>query len=325
MSESKLKSYVKRFFALDASAVIVAIVVLIALVSILAPLITGGNFLTKTNIMNIFRKQTYVGIIACGLTLVMITGNIDLSVGNMLTLLTVICALLTNSMSPAAAICITLLCGLACGLLNGILVGPLRLNAFISTLGTTSVFYALALIISPGFILRADSAVFDAIGNGYVWFIPVPVVIMAVVVAVFWFVLKRTVFGQQLYAIGANQTAAKFSGIRTRAQVLVTYVLTGLCVAVASIVLIARSISANPQAATGKEMDVILAVVVGGTSIAGGKGSMFGTVLGFLFIGFMTTGFTFLGMNEFIQSIVTGVILVAALSFDVIKSRRNKL
>lgn len=325
MQENKLKSYVKRFFALDASAVIVAIVVLIALVSVLAPLITGGNFLTKTNIINIFRKQTYVGIIACGLTLVMITGNIDLSVGNMLTLLTVICALLTNSMSPAAAMGITLLCGLACGLLNGVLVGPLRLNAFISTLGTTSIFYALALIISPGFILRADSKLFDAIGSGSLWIFPVPVVIMAVVVAIFWFVLKRTVFGQQLYAIGANQTAAKFSGIRTRMQVLLTYVLTGLCVAVAAIVLIARSISANPQAATGKEMDVILAVVVGGTSIAGGKGSMFGTVLGFLFIGFMTTGFTFLGMNEFIQSIVTGIILVIALSFDVMKARRNKL
>ncbi len=148
---------------------------------------------------------------------------------------------------------------------------------------------------------------------------------MAVVVAIFWFILKRTVFGQQLYAIGANQTAARFSGIRSQTQVLITYVLTGICVAIAAIVLIARSISANPQAATGKEMDVILAVVVGGTSIAGGKGSMFGTILGFLFIGFMTTGFTFLGMNEFIQSIVTGVILVAALSFDVMKARRNKL
>ncbi len=325
MQKSRFKSYVKRFFALDCSAVLVAIIVLIVLVSVLAPLITGGNFLTKTNIINIFRKQTYVGIIACGLTLVMITGNIDLSVGNMLTLLTVICALLTNSMGPTAAILITLLCGVGCGLLNGVLVGPLKLNAFISTLGTTSIFYALSLIISPGFILRADSALFDAIGSGSLWFIPVPVVIMAVVVVIFWFILKRTVFGQQLYAIGANQTAARFSGIRSRMQVLIAYVLTGLCVAIAAIVLIARSISANPQAATGKEMDVILAVVVGGTSIAGGKGSMFGTVLGFLFIGFMTTGFTFLGMNEYIQSIVTGIILVIALSFDVIKTRRNKL
>jgi ribose transport system permease protein len=323
--ENKLKTYVKRFFALDCSAVLVALIVLIAVVSILAPQITGGNFLTKTNIINVFRKQTYVGIIACGLTLVMITGNIDLSVGNMLTLLTVICALLTQSVGDVGAIVITLLCGAVCGLFNGILVGPLKLNAFITTLGTTSIFYALALIISPGFILRADSKLFDGIGGGSVWFIPVPVIIMAIVVAIFWFVLKRTVFGQQLYAIGANQTAAKFSGIRSQLQVMLTYVLTGLCVALAAIVLIARSSSANPQAATGKEMDVILAVVVGGTSIAGGKGTMFGTVLGFLFIGFMTTGFTFLGMNEYIQSIVTGAILVMALSLDVMKARRNKL
>ena len=321
----KETNILKRFFALDASAVIVAMIVLIALVSILAPQITGGNFLTADNIMNIFRKQTYIGIIACGMTLVMITGNIDLSVGNMMTLLTVICALLSKSVGPVPSILLTLVFGALCGLVNGVLVGPLKLNAFITTLGTTSIFYALTLIISSGFTERAQSPIFDAIGSGSLGILPVPVLFLVAVVAIFWFLLKRTVFGQQLYAIGANATAAKFSGIRSQRQVMITYVLTGLCCALAAILMIARSTSANPQAAGGKEMDVILAVVVGGTSIAGGKGTMLGTVLGFLFIGFMTTGFTFLGMNEYIQSIVTGVILVAALSFDVIKARRSKL
>ena len=321
----KETNIIKRFFALDASAVIVAMIVLIVLISILAPQITGGNFLTLDNIMNIFRKQTYIGIIACGMTLVMITGNIDLSVGNMMTLLTVICALLSKRVGPIPSILLTLVFGALCGLLNGILVGPLKLNAFITTLGTTSIFYALTLIISSGFTERAQSPIFDAIGSGSLGILPVPVLFLVVVVAIFWFLLKRTVFGQQLYAIGANATAAKFSGIRSQRQVMITYVLTGLCCALAAILMIARSTSANPQAAGGKEMDVILAVVVGGTSIAGGKGTMLGTVLGFLFIGFMTTGFTFLGMNEYIQSIVTGVILVAALSFDVIKARRSKL
>ena len=321
----KETNILKRFFALDASAVIVAMIVLIVLISILAPQITGGNFLTLDNIMNIFRKQTYIGIIACGMTLVMITGNIDLSVGNMMTLLTVICALLSKSVGPVPSILLTLVFGALCGLVNGVLVGPLKLNAFITTLGTTSIFYALTLIISSGFTERAQSPIFDAIGSGSLGILPVPVLFLVAVVAIFWFLLKRTVFGQQLYAIGANATAAKFSGIRSQRQVMITYVLTGLCCALAAILMIARSTSANPQAAGGKEMDVILAVVVGGTSIAGGKGTMLGTVLGFLFIGFMTTGFTFLGMNEYIQSIVTGVILVAALSFDVIKARRSKL
>ena len=325
MQDNKIKNGVKKFLALDSSAVIIAMVFLIVIISVLAPQITGGTFLTKTNIMNIFRKQTYIGIIACGMTLVMITGNIDLSVGNMMTLLTVICALLTKSVGPVGAILLTLLIGAACGALNGILIGPLKLNAFITTLGTTSIFYALALIISSGFTQRAESKLFDAIGSGSLWIFPTPVIIMAVVVAIFWFLLKRTVFGQQLYAIGANQTAAKFSGIRDRLQIMIAYILTGVCSALAAIVMIARSTSANPQAASGTEMDVILAVVVGGTSIAGGKGTMFGTVLGFLFIGFMTTGFTFLGMNEYVQNIVTGIILVAALSFDVYKARRNKL
>ena len=319
----KNQNIVKRFFALDSSAVIVAMVALIILVSVLAPIITGGNFLTADNIINIFRKQTYIGIIACGLTLVMITGNIDLSVGNMLTLLTVCCALLSKSIGPVPSIFVTLLIGAACGALNGILVGPLKLNAFITTLGTSSIFYALALIISSGFTQRTESKLFDVIGSGSLGIIPVPVIILAVVVIIFWFLLKRTVFGQQLYAIGANQTAADFSGIRSQRQIMLAYILTGLCCALAAVVLIARSVSSNPNAAGGKEMDVILAVVVGGTSIAGGKGTMFGTVLGFLFIGFMTTGFTFLGMNEYIQSIVTGIILVAALSLDVIRSRRG--
>ena len=326
MQETQKKANpIKRFFALDASAVIVAMIVLIALVSILAPILTGGQFLTMDNIMNIFRKQTYIGIIACGMTLVMITGNIDLSVGNMMSLLIVVCALLSKSVGPIPSIFLTLLIGAGCGLVNGFLVGPLRLNAFISTLGTSSIFYALTLIISSGFTQRADSALFDMIGSGSLGFLPMPVIIMAAVVVIFWFLLKRTVYGQRLYAIGANFTAARFSGIKNRKTVLITYVLLGLCCALAAILTIARSVSANPQAAGGKEMDVILAVVVGGTSIAGGKGTMFGTLLGFLFIGFMTTGFTFLGMNEYVQSIVTGVILVAALSFDVIKARRSRL
>ena len=321
----KKDNIIKRFFSLDSSAVIVAMIVLILLVSILSPIITGGNFLTADNIMNIFRKQTYIGILACGMTLVMITGNIDLSVGNMMTLLTVVCALLSKSVGPLPSIFLTLLIGTLCGLFNGVLVGPLKLNAFIATLGTMSIFYAITLIISSGFTERAQSPIFDVIGSGSLGFIPVPVIIMAVVVAIFWFMLKKTVFGQRLYAIGANQTAAKFSGIRSERNVMLTYVLVGICCALAAILMIARSTSANPQAAGGKEMDVILAVVVGGTSIAGGKGTMFGTLLGFLFIGFMTTGFTFLGMNEYVQNIVTGVILVGALSFDVIKARRSKL
>ena len=296
-------------------------VAIVLVLLIIATFVVDG--FNGKSISTILIQSSLYGFVALGLALVMITGNIDLSVGNMMTLLTVICALLTKSVGPVGAILLTLLIGAACGALNGVLVGPLKLNAFITTLGTTSIFYALALIISSGFTQRADSKLFDVIGSGSLGIIPVPVIILAVVVIIFWFLLKRTVFGQQLYAIGANQTAADFSGIRSQRQIMLAYILTGLCCALAAVVLIARSVSSNPNAAGGKEMDVILAVVVGGTSIAGGKGTMFGTVLGFLFIGFMTTGFTFLGMNEYIQSIVTGIILVAALSLDVIRSRRG--
>lgn len=322
MSEKKsLKSYWSKFMSLNGSGVFLALIAFIILVSILAPQITGGQFLTWTNIIQIFRQQTYIGIIACGMTLVIITGNIDLSVGSQLTLLTVLCAQMSKTMGNLA-IPATLALGAILGLVNGMFVSGLKLNSFITTLGTSSMYGALALILVSGHTVRGDSALFDWIGSGTAFgVLPIPVVIMLVVVLIFAFVSKRTVFGQRLYAIGANPTAARFSGIKSRRDVCITYILCGLCCALAAIVLIARSVSANPQAAAGKEMDIILAVVLGGTSVLGGKGSIWGSVIGFLFIGFASSGFTFLGFDQYIQWIVMGVILLVALASDVFSER----
>lgn len=314
----------KRFISLNGSGVFLALIAFIILVSILAPRITGGQFLTMNNIINIFRQQTYIGIIACGMTLVILTGNIDLSVGSQLTMLTVLCAQLTQQFGDFAIV-LTLLLGLACGLINGLFVCGLQLNAFIATLGTSSMFGAMATILATGHTKRAASDLFDFIGKSSLGVIPVPVILLLVVVLIFAVLSKMTVYGQRLYAIGANPVSARFSGIRSRRDVAITYVLCGLCCAIAAIVLIARSDSANPQAASGKEMDVILAVVLGGTSVLGGKGSVLGTVIGFLFIGFMSSGFTFLGMGTYTQWIITGVILLVALAADVFSERGVKL
>lgn len=322
MNEKKsLKSYWSKFMSLNGSGVFLALIAFIILVSILAPRITGGYFLTWTNIIQIFRQQTYIGIIACGMTLVIITGNIDLSVGSQLTLLTVLCAKMSLTIGNWA-IPVTLALGFLLGLVNGLFVSGLKLNAFITTLGTSSMYGALALILASGHTVRCDSALFDWIGAGSVFgVIPIPVVIMLVMVLIFAFISKRTIFGQRLYAIGANPTAARFSGIKSRREICITYILCGLCCALAAVVLIARSVSANPQAAAGKEMDIILAVVLGGTSVLGGKGSIWGSVVGFLFIGFASSGFTFLGFDQYIQWIVMGVILLVALASDVFSER----
>lgn len=315
----------QKFISKPGAGVFLALIAFIILISIVAPQVTGGQFLTLTNIIQVFRQQTYIGIIACGMTLVMLTGNIDLSVGSQLTMMTVLCAQISQSLGDAA-IPITLLIGAACGLFNGFLVSGLGLNAFISTLGTGSIYGALALILVSGHTVRAKTALFELLGKGSVLgIIPVPVIILLIVVLVLAFVSNRTVFGQRLYAIGANPVAARYSGIHSRRDVAITYIINGICCGIAAVILLARSESANPQIGASKEMDIILAVVLGGTSILGGKGSIWGTVVGFLFIGFMSSGFTFLAFSQYTQWIIMGVILIAALAIDVFSERGGKL
>lgn len=323
--KKSLKSAWSTFLSKPGAGVFVALIIFIIAISIIAPMVTGGQFLTWTNIIQIFRQQTYIGIIACGMTLVMVTGNIDLSVGSQLTMMTVLCAQISQTMGDLA-IPVTIVIGIACGLLNGLLVSGLKLNAFITTLGTGSIYGALALILVSGHTLRAKTDLFEMLGKGSIFgVIPVSVVVLLVVVLVFAFLLGRTVFGQRLYAIGANPTAARYSGIRSRRDVAITYILNGVCCALAAVILLARSESANPQIGASKEMDIILAVVLGGTSILGGKGTVWGTVVGFLFIGFMSSAFTFLAFDQYIQWVIMGVILVAALAIDVLSEKGVKL
>ena len=322
---AKFKAGWKRIMSFNGSGVFLAMIAFILLVSLLSPMITGGSFLTWTNISNVFRQQAHIGIICCAMTYVIITGNIDLSVGSLLTLLTVLCAKFT-SVSPIFAIFATLALGLIAGAINGALVAGLKLNAFITTLGTGSIYGALTLIIASGHTLRVDEPIFNFLGSGrFFGFLPTPVVLCIIVICIFAFVLKRTVFGQRLYAIGANPKASRYSGIRTQKDIFITYCLSGLCCGLAAIIYIARSVSANPQLASGKEMDIILAVVLGGTSILGGKGSIWSSVIGFLFIGFMGSGFTFLGLDQYFQWIIMGIILVCALAIDVANERGLKL
>ena len=325
MQDNKKPNLWKRYISIPGSGVFLALVVFVIAIQILAPLITGGTFLTAQNIINIFRQQTFIGIIACALTLVMITGNIDLSVGSQLTLLIVLCSRLSHTLGDFS-IPVTLLIGLACGALNGVLVGWLKLNSFITTLGTGSIFGALALLSISGSYSRAESGFFDAIGTESLFgVIPIPVIVLIVIVIIFALLLRKTVFGQRLYAIGANPSAARFSGVKSQFNIALTYVFTGICCGIAGVLLLSRSVTANPQVGAGKEMEIILAVVLGGTSIFGGKGNVVGTAIGFLFIGFMASGFTFLAFNQFLQWIATGVIMIIALALDVINERRSKL
>ena len=218
--------------------------------------------------------------------------------------------------------------GVLCGLFNGVLVSYVKLNSFITTLGASSIYSALALMLSAGTILVIDANCSRAFQNlGKASFGPVHVLIVWFVAAavILGLILSRTVYGQQLYSIGANPVAARFSGIRYKRNITIAYVITGLCVGLAAVAMMANSLSSNPQSGSSKEMEVILCVVLGGCAVNGGKGSVWGTVIGVLFYGVLSAGFTSLNMSKYLQWVVMGAIMVVALSLDVLKGRGVKL
>ena len=327
---SKSSQLLRRFLSLNGSGVFLALVVYIVIISIAAPRVNpNSNFLSFSNILTVLRQQSYIGLMACGVTLVMITGNIDLSVGSANAFLACVCAWGAATYGTVPAIAITLAAGLVCGVINGALVGYMGFNSFITTLGTGAIYGSLAVIfctaVSGGYITPSANPSFEFIGRGSIGVIPMPVIILAAVVAICAVILRCTVYGQQLYAIGVNPQAAYNVGIKTRRNVAIAYAVTGLLCGLSAVVMVSNIMSASPTASSGKEMDVILAVVLGGTSIAGGKGSIGGTVLGFLFTGLLTTGFTFLSLNTYVQWVSMGVMLIAALWLDVRKGRRTAL
>ena len=329
---SKLKSGWKKFMSLNGASMFVAMIVIIILFEIIMQLTkhpSGLVFATVGNLMGILRQQTYIGIIAFGLTLVMITGNIDLSVGSLLTMLCCVCAkFMMSTDNGFLGFFGTIGIGAVCGLLNGVLVSYLKLNSFITTLGTSSIFTAFALKISAGTILVIPdncSPFFKYMGTTAFGPIHILIVWFIVVAIVLGYILSRTVFGQQLYATGSNPIAARFSGIKAKRDICVSYVITGACTGLAAAVMMANALSSNPQAASGKEMEIILCVVLGGVSVTGGKGSVWGTIIGVMFYGVLSAGFTQLNMSIYLQWVVMGLIMVAALSMDVLKERGVKL
>ncbi len=327
------QSLVQRFFALNGSSVFIAMVFVAVLFELLLQMMGKGNggliFLTPSNFLAIFRQQVYIGIIAFGMTLVMITGNIDLSVGYQLTFLGCLCGLLmVNYDNAVLAVSVTLLTGLACGLANGILVGYVKLNSFITTLGSSSIFAGLALFVSAGTVIVITDdcdPVFKWFGKAQFGPVSILVVWFVLVAVILALLLSRTIFGQQLYMIGSNPVAAKFSGIRSARNIAIAYTIVGLLCGLAAVVTMSNVYSANPQAASGKEMEVILCVVLGGCAVNGGKGSVWASIIGVVFYGILSAGFTMLGLNEQMRMVVMGLIMVFVLSLDAMKGRGVKL
>ena len=277
------------------------------------------DFLTLGNLLNVMRQVSINAVIAFGMTLVILLGGIDLSVGSILAMSSVVMAMLMKAGgNPALATLLGILAGACLGTLNGLIVTKGKVAPFIATLGTMTTLRGFALLLSNGSpITGFSSDFFSSLGDGYVaGLVPVPVVWMLILFAIFWFVMKQTVFGRHVYATGGNVEAAGLSGVKTDRVQIYVYTICGATAAMSGVILMSRLNSAQPTAGAGYELDAIAAVVLGGTSLSGGRGWIFGTLVGALLIGVLNNGLNLLGVSSFYQQVIKGGVILLAVLLD---------
>jgi ribose transport system permease protein len=275
----------------------------------------SDNFFTVSNILNVLRQVSIVAILAVGMTFVILTGGIDLSVGAVMGLAGTFAAgvMVNMGMPGVIGLVAALVVGLLFGLFNGAMVAWGRMPAIIVTLATMGIARGLGLIYSGGYPISGLPSWISWFGIGRVGIVPVPVILMVVIYALAWVLLQRTPFGRQVYAIGGNETAAGLSGVKTRRIKLAVYGISGLTSALAAIVLTGRLMSGQPNAGVGFELDAIAAVVLGGTAIAGGRGLIIGTLIGAVLLGILNNGLNLMGINPYLQDVIKGLIILLAI------------
>ena len=282
------------------------------------------HFLTVSNLLNVLEQTSINAIVAVGMTFVIISGGIDLSVGSVLALSGIALASALEGGVPApAAVGLALATGTACGLANGVLITSGRLPPFIATLGMMSVARGAALMLAEGRPISGFAEGFRALATGRMLIVPAPVILTAVVYLIAHFVLTRTVFGRATYAIGGNEEAARLSGVHVRFHKTAVYGVAGLTSAVAAILLTARLNSAQPTAGTMYELDAIAATVIGGTSLLGGEGTLVGALIGALIMGVLRNGLNLLNVSSFFQQVVIGAVIIGAVLIDMTLKRRR--
>jgi ribose transport system permease protein len=295
-----------------------ALILLGTVLAILQP-----RFLSVGNLQNVVSQVMVLGIIAIGQTLVIITGGIDLSVGGIAALSSVAGGLVMLQYGMVPGIVVTLLTGIAVGIVNGVLVAYVRLAPFIVTLGTVSVTASLAYVLSDGNSLTGLPAGFAWLGNGNLAGIKFYVFLFAILYVAAHLFLTRSKPGRFIYAIGANSEAARLSGVRISFYQAVPYAITGLLCGVAISVQASRLGSIDPNTGTGFELSTIAAVVIGGASLMGGKGSVLGTLIGIFLIGILQNGLNILGVSAFWQGTALGTVIILAVVLDrVVRTRR---
>jgi ribose transport system permease protein len=303
--------------ATDRLGVAGALIGLVILFAIVAP-----NFATPENLLDVARQISVTAILGAGLTFVIITAGIDLSVGSAVGVTAFVgVALALNGFPAPIAILGSLLTGVVIGAVNGVLVAGLGLASFIVTLAALTYLRGITYVGTDGTTMFSTTLNYARLGHGSVFGIPVPVLIMVAVFAVGWYVLNRTVFGRWVTAVGGNAEAARLAGIPVKRVLASVYVISGFCAGIGGVIASARLQSAVPDLGAGYELSAIAAVVLGGTSLMGGRGSLVGTLIGAAIIGVLINGMTLLDVSTFYQQIIQGAVIVLAVALDRLRTR----
>ncbi len=289
---------------------------LVVALSLLSP-----YFLSVGNFLNILVAVSTIGIMAVAMTMVIVSGGIDLSIGSVVALAGVAVAQLSHRMPISAAVLAALLVGLVVGLFNGLAITRAGINPLIATLGTLSIARGLAFVSSGGLTQTVRDEGFGFLGRGYLLGVPFPALVMALLFLAAGWALQSTVFGRSIYAVGGNREASRLAGLPVRRLQMAVYLISGLGAALGGVFLASQLGAGAPQAAAGIELSVIAAVILGGTSLSGGKGTIGGTLLGVLILGTLNNGLTLLNVSSYYQEVARGAVLLLAVGLDQLRVR----
>jgi ribose transport system permease protein/putative xylitol transport system permease protein len=286
--------------------------------------LANDRFLDMDNVLGVIRSSTIIGVMALGVTFVVIAGKLDLSVGSMMSFSTIVVLDLHDQLGPALAIPVMFAMTMALGALIGFLVGYLKLNALIVTLGMLSAIHGLTLLYSGGKnmdIADKQGTWFGFFGQDSVLGMPVPILIFGALAIILAMVLAKTPFGRKVYAVGGNEQAAAFSGIPRARTILYCYLISSFCVAVAGLIQASRSLGSQNTVGQGLELEVLAAIILGGASLLGGSGTVIKTAIGVLILGFIQNGLLLVGLEFYVQYVVTWLIIILAVWLDIAVKR----
>jgi len=305
-------------------------IVLIFLLLCIMLVIATPHFLRSQNLINVLRQISINGLLSLGMTFVILTGGIDLSVGSILAFSGVVAASMASTTEGGMVypvpiiLLVALVCGAVLGSINGLCISVLRIPAFVVTLGMLSIARGLTYIYSNGKPIPQLSETFLQLGKGTIAGIPAPIIILAVSFVVLFVVLNYTRYGRHVYAIGGNEQSAWVSGVNVKRILFSVYVISGILSALGGIIITARTTAGLPQAGQSYELDAIAAVVIGGTNLKGGRGTLMGTFFGVLIIGVINNGLNLLGVSSYYQQVIKGVIIILAVLLDTIRNKTKK-